>query len=155
MKLPYLKNTILTSKLSKGIGHNYYGEPAWPNDILYVFPIVILGTLCISLGLSYCQPYGGGEPADPFSTPQEILPEWYFFPVFNLLRLLPSKLIGVLTMAIVPVILLVTCFIENVNVYQNPFRRPLANSLFLFSVGISFWSASGSLLGGSQFLPFV
>ena len=28
IKLPYLKSTILCSKLSKGMGHNYYGEPA-------------------------------------------------------------------------------------------------------------------------------
>jgi cytochrome b6-f complex subunit 4 len=32
-----------------------------------------------------------GEPADPFNTPLEILPEWYFFPTFNLLRVLPNK----------------------------------------------------------------
>jgi cytochrome b6-f complex subunit 4 len=23
----------LRAKLAKGMGHNYYGEPAWPNDI--------------------------------------------------------------------------------------------------------------------------
>ena len=28
IKLPYLKSRILCSKLSKGMGHNYYGEPA-------------------------------------------------------------------------------------------------------------------------------
>jgi cytochrome b6-f complex subunit 4 len=33
-----------------------------------------------------------GEPADPFNTPLEILP--YFFPTFNLLRVLPNKLLG-------------------------------------------------------------
>jgi cytochrome b6-f complex subunit 4 len=31
------------------------------------------------------------EPADPFNTPLEILPEWYFFPTFNLLRVLPNN----------------------------------------------------------------
>ena len=145
----------MVSKLAKGVGHNYYGEPAWPNDILFVFPIVILGTLMLSLGLSYCQPYFKGKISDPFSTPQEILPEWYFFPVFNLLRLMPSKLIGVFTMISVPAILILIPFIENINIYQNPFRRPVASSLFLFSSAIIIWSASGSLLGNSQFLPFV
>ncbi|KAL5681526.1 hypothetical protein ACJX0J_007911, partial [Zea mays] len=33
------------AKLAKGMGHNYYGEPAWPNDLLYIFPVVILGTI--------------------------------------------------------------------------------------------------------------
>jgi cytochrome b6-f complex subunit 4 len=41
------------------------------------------------------------EPANPFATPLEILPEWYFFPTFNLLRVLPNKLLGVLSMAAV------------------------------------------------------
>ncbi|KAL5644277.1 hypothetical protein ACJX0J_002122, partial [Zea mays] len=36
---------ILIAKLAKGMGHNYYGEPAWPNDLLYIFPVVILGTI--------------------------------------------------------------------------------------------------------------
>ena len=36
IKKPNLKNPILLAKLSKGMGHNYYGEPAWPNDLLYI-----------------------------------------------------------------------------------------------------------------------
>ncbi|KAG5626509.1 hypothetical protein H5410_011727 [Solanum commersonii] len=35
-----------------------------------------------------------GEPADPFTTLLEILPEWYFFPVFQILRTVPNKLLG-------------------------------------------------------------
>ena len=79
VKMPYLKNKVLVSKLAKGMGHNYYGEPAWPNDILYVFPIVIFGGLIVVLGLSIVEPVSLGEPANPFATPLEILPEWYFF----------------------------------------------------------------------------
>ncbi|KAL5643769.1 hypothetical protein ACJX0J_003912 [Zea mays] len=40
-----LYTPILLAKLAKGMGHNYYGEPAWPNDLLYIFPVVILGTI--------------------------------------------------------------------------------------------------------------
>jgi cytochrome b6-f complex subunit 4 len=72
-----------------------------------------------------------GEPADPFNTPLEILPEWYFFPTFNLLRVLPNKLLGVLAMAAVPLGLITVPFIENVNKFQNPFRRPLASLTFI------------------------
>jgi cytochrome b6-f complex subunit 4 len=35
------------------MGHNYYGEPAWPNDILYIFPIVIFGIRSYILGLRF------------------------------------------------------------------------------------------------------
>jgi cytochrome b6-f complex subunit 4 len=50
---------------------------------------------------------------------------------FNLLRVLPNKLLGVLLMAAVPLGLITVPFIENVNKFQNPFRRPLASLTFL------------------------
>ncbi|KAJ0727214.1 putative cytochrome b/b6, cytochrome b6/f complex, subunit IV, cytochrome b/b6 domain superfamily [Helianthus annuus] len=72
-----------------------------------------------------------GEPADPLATPLEILPEWYFFPVFQILRTVPNKLLGVLLMVSVPAGLLTVPFLENVNKFQNPFRRPVATTVFL------------------------
>mmetsp|Transcript_63241 Transcript_63241/g.175993 ORF Transcript_63241/g.175993 Transcript_63241/m.175993 type:complete len:160 (+) Transcript_63241:23-502(+) len=139
VKLPYLFSTMLCGKLSKGMGHNYYGEPAWPNDILYIFPVVILGVLASLLGLGVTEPLGLGSSASPFATPFQILPEWYFFPTFNLLRVLPDKFIGVLSMACVPVILLVVPFTENLSKYQNPMRRPLVMCNFLTTIVYSIW----------------
>ena len=40
LKKPDLSDPKLRAKLAKGMGHNYYGEPAWPNDLLYIFPAV-------------------------------------------------------------------------------------------------------------------
>ena len=113
LKKPDLTDPKLRAKLAKGMGHNYYGEPAWPNDLLYMFPVVILGTLGCTIGLSVLSPSPLGEKADPFATPLEILPEWYFFPTFNLLRVIPNKLLGVLSMASVPVGLITVPFIER------------------------------------------
>jgi len=48
-KKPDLSDPVLRAKLAKGMGHNYYGEPAWPNDLLYIFPVVIFGTLHVLL----------------------------------------------------------------------------------------------------------
>jgi cytochrome b6-f complex subunit 4 len=101
-KKPDLSDPVLRAKLAKGMGHNYYGEPAWPNDLLYIFPVVILGTFAAVIGLAVLDPAAIGEPANPFATPLEILPEWYFFPVFQLLRTVPNKLLGVALMAAVP-----------------------------------------------------
>ena len=39
---PNLRDPVLRLQLGKGLGHNTYGEPAWPNDLLYMFPICIL-----------------------------------------------------------------------------------------------------------------
>ena len=36
LKKPDLSDPKLRAKLAKGMGHNYYGEPAWPNDLLSV-----------------------------------------------------------------------------------------------------------------------
>ena len=48
---PEVGDPVLRAKLSKGMGHNSYGEIAWPNDLLYMFPVCILGVLGISTGL--------------------------------------------------------------------------------------------------------
>src|SRR6202167_4427659 len=37
-------------------------------------------------------------PANPLQTPPEIVPEWYFLPLYAILRSIPSKLIGVCAM---------------------------------------------------------
>jgi cytochrome b6-f complex subunit 4 len=152
IKKPDLSDPKLRAKLAKGMGHNYYGEPAWPNDLLYIFPVCIFGTFAILIGLSVLEPSGFGEPANPFATPLEILPEWYFFPTFNLLRVLPSKLLGVASMAAVPVGLLTVPFIENVNKFQNPFRRPIASIVFLFGTFTAFWLGIGATMPITQAL---
>ena len=143
-KKPNLSDPILREKLAKGMGHNYYGEPAWPNDLLYIFPVVILGTGACIVALSVLDPAMVGEPANPFATPLEILPEWYLYPVFQILRSLPNKLLGVLGMVSVPLGLLVIPFIENVNKFQNPFRRPVSTTLFLIGTFVTIWLGIGA-----------
>lgn len=152
LKKPDLTDAKLRAKLAKGMGHNYYGEPAWPNDLLYIFPVVILGVIACIVGLSVLEPSGLGEKADPFATPLEILPEWYFFPTFNLLRVIPNKLLGVLSMAAVPAGLLTVPFLENVNKFQNPFRRPIASLTFIVGTFVAIWLGIGACLPISQAL---
>ena len=155
VKLPYLRSTMLRTKLAKGMGHNYYGEPAWPNDILYIFPIVIYGSLAVTVGLGVGEPINMSDQSNPFATPLEILPEWYFFPTFNLLRILPDKYLGVISMLYVPIALIATPFIENINKYQGCYRRPIALATFLVTVTYSIWLGIGSLVPLSEALPLV
>jgi len=82
IKKPDLSDPVLRAKLAKGMGHNYYGEPAWPNDLLYMFPVVILATIALSISLAVMEPTPLGEPADPFATPLEILTRVVLFPYF-------------------------------------------------------------------------
>ena len=41
LKKPDLSDPKLRAKLAKGMGHNYYGEPAWPNDLLYILYCIV------------------------------------------------------------------------------------------------------------------
>ncbi|MBE9223652.1 cytochrome b6-f complex subunit IV [Cyanobacterium stanieri LEGE 03274] len=145
IKKPDLNDPKLRAKLAQNMGHNYYGEIAWPNDILYMFPICILGALGLIVGLSILDPAMIGEPADPFATPLEILPEWYLYPVFQILRVLPNKLLGIACQAAIPLGLMLVPFIESVNKFQNPFRRPIAMTVFLFGTLVTLWLGAGSL----------
>jgi cytochrome b6/f complex subunit IV len=96
--------------------------------------------------LAILDPAANGEPANPFATPLEILPELYFFPTFQLLRTVPNKLLGVLLIAAVPAGLLTVPFIESINKFQNPFRRPVAITLFLVGTFLAIWLGIGATL---------
>ena len=144
LKKPDLEDPKLRAKLAKGMGHNYYGEPAWPNDLLYIFPVVILGTIACVVGLAVLDPAMLGDKADPFATPLEILPEWYLYPVFQILRVVPNKLLGITLQTLVPLGLMLIPFIENVNKFQNPFRRPLAMAFFLFGTVFTIYLGIGA-----------
>ncbi len=138
-KRPDLNDPTLRAKLLQGMGHNYYGEPAWPNELLYVFPVVMLGTFALCVGLAVLDPAMAGEPANPFATPLEILPEWYLYPVFQILRVVPNKLLGIAMMVAIPLGLMCIPLIESINKFQNPFRRPIATLIFLFGTLSALW----------------
>jgi len=146
IKKPDLTNPILRAKLAKGMGHNYYGEPAWPNDLLYIFPVVILGTIACVVGLAVLDPAMLGDKANPFATPLEILPEWYLYPVFQILRVVPNKLLGIALQTLIPLGLMVLPFIENVNKFQNPFRRPVAMTVFFIGTVTAIWLGIGAAM---------
>jgi cytochrome b6-f complex subunit 4 len=82
------------------MGHNYYGEPVWPNDIFVHFPLTMLSILacCVVVHFTYTQRV---TSADPFNTIRNFT-RWYFFPTFNLITCITNKLLGVLAMAAVP-----------------------------------------------------
>ncbi|MGK7907726.1 MAG: cytochrome b6-f complex subunit IV [Synechococcus sp.] len=141
-----LDNPKVRAKLEKNMGHMTYGEPAWPNDLLFMFPVVILGTIAMVVAFAVMEPAGVGEAADPFATPLEILPEWYLYPAFQLLRIAPNKLLGIALMSAIPAGLLFVPFIENVNKFQNPLRRPVATAVFLFGTVFALYMGIGATL---------
>jgi len=66
-KKPDISDPILRENLPRAWDLVLWGT--WPNDLLYIFPVVILGTgacIVVLLGLRPCM---SGEPANPFATP--------------------------------------------------------------------------------------
>lgn len=72
-------------------------------------------------------------PANPMSTPAHIVPEWYFLPVYAILRSIPNKLGGVAAIGLVFVSLLALPFLNTSEIRSSSFR-PIHKILFWFLV---------------------
>jgi ubiquinol-cytochrome c reductase cytochrome b subunit len=67
-------------------------------------------------------------PANPFSTPAHIVPEWYFLPYYAILRSIPDKLGGVIAMISAILILLLLPIINTSKIRSSKFRPIFAFS---------------------------
>jgi ubiquinol-cytochrome c reductase cytochrome b subunit len=76
-------------------------------------------------------------PANPMSTPAHIVPEWYFLPVYAILRSIPNKLGGVLAIALVFACLFALPFLNTSQVRSASFR-PIHAKLFWLLVADCF-----------------
>jgi ubiquinol-cytochrome c reductase cytochrome b subunit len=61
-------------------------------------------------------------PANPLSTPPEIVPEWYFLPFYAILRSIPNKLIGVCAMFASILVLFILPWLDRSPVRSGSFR---------------------------------
>jgi len=72
-------------------------------------------------------------PANPLSTPAHIVPEWYYLPFYAMLRAVPDKLMGVITMFAAIGILFVLPWLDTSKVRSMRYR-PLAKLFFFVFV---------------------
>jgi len=75
-------------------------------------------------------------PANPMSTPAHIVPEWYFLPVYAILRSIPNKLGGVAAIGLVFACLLALPFLNTSPIRSSSFR-PLHRKFFWMLVADS------------------
>nr|ANY30577.1 apocytochrome b [Halophila decipiens] len=68
-------------------------------------------------------------PANPMSTPPHIVPEWYFLPIYAILRSIPDKAGGVAAIALVFLCLLALPFFQQIYVRSSSFR-PIYQGMF-------------------------
>jgi ubiquinol-cytochrome c reductase cytochrome b subunit len=105
--------------------------------------------LIIFLGIVFFAPDGGGwllekpnfTPANPMATPEHITPAWYFGSFYAMLRAVPDKLLGVLTMGAAVVIIFFVPWLDRSPVKSIRYKGKLSKiALILFT--ISFFALS-------------
>ena len=65
---------------------------------------------------------------------------------FQILRVVPNKLLGIALQTLVPLGLMLVPFIESFNKFQNPFRRPVAMTVFLTGTLVTIYLGIGAAL---------
>nr|CAI5371515.1 COB.CDS.1 [Saccharomyces cerevisiae]CAI6380631.1 COB.CDS.1 [Saccharomyces cerevisiae] len=71
-------------------------------------------------------------PGNPLVTPASIVPEWYLLPFYAILRSIPDKLLGVITMFAAILVLLVLPFTDRSVVRGNTFKVLSKFFFFIF-----------------------
>lgn len=99
------------------------GTPFWPNHVIKegIASYLLLGIL---FTLAVFVPLMPGPPADPLSTPEGIKPEWYFLPMFQLLKYLPEP-IAVGLPGLVGLLIFLLPFLDR-SPERHPAKRPVA-----------------------------
>ena len=71
--------------------------PFFPNHFMTEFYVAIgfLIVLIVIGALGIFFPVGLQAPADPLDTPLHVKPEWYFLALYQLLKYVPSSVIGI------------------------------------------------------------
>jgi ubiquinol-cytochrome c reductase cytochrome b subunit len=88
-------------------------------------------------------------PANPYSTPAHIVPEWYFLWVYAILRSIPNKAMGVIAIGLTFASLIALPFISVVQVGSPRFRIIYERLFWVFvaDVFLLTW------LGGQEVMP--
>ncbi|MBI5042716.1 MAG: cytochrome b subunit of the bc complex [Nitrospirae bacterium] len=95
-----------------------------------VAAFIFLGIL-IPLAILY--PFEEPEPANPFVTPEHIKPEWYFLVAYQILKIVPSKALGLVLQGIAILAIILLPFLDT-NPERNPRKRPLFSIIAIISI---------------------
>ncbi len=116
------------------------GYPFYPYFILKEMFMVALYFALMFLIIGFLPtlflPEEANIPADPFKTPAHIKPEWYFLAPYQMLKIIPNKLLGVGIQIVITAIFLFWPFFDKKE-EENILRRPFLLTLFILS--LFFW----------------
>ncbi len=109
-------------EVTKKDGIPFFPDHALKEGIVFFIILGILVTLSVLL------PFELGEKADPLSTPHAIKPEWYFLPMYQVLKYFP-KLLGIFIVTLAPLFLFLWPFIDRTP-ERHPGKRPVSMAFF-------------------------
>lgn len=110
----------------------------------YKIIIATLFLLAVMSSLTIILPPGIGTPADPTVTPFHIKPEWYFYPTYRFLQLVPLK-VGIYVTVAFLLAFTFWPFIEPLLSKKNEVRRNISYGVgiltLLITLGLTVWES--------------
>jgi len=133
----YYRSRYATSKRA--------GVPFWPN-ILYKDVVIGVGVVAILVVLALITGAGLEPPADPSDTLYVPRPEWYFLPLFQLLKIVPGSWESVVAVGLpsaIVLVLLMLPFFDRKSIRSLSHRPVAIASMSVMLAG------SGLLIGSA------
>nr|QXX99487.1 cytochrome b [Dimorphostylis asiatica] len=116
----------LTSKSMKTSFHPYSSSTDMESLISLMFYMILM---CLLGSLFFVEDPDNFNPANPLMAPPHIQPEWYFLFAYAILRSIPNKLGGVISLAMSVLILYILPFTFNKKFKSSSFN-PLTKVMF-------------------------
>jgi ubiquinol-cytochrome c reductase cytochrome b subunit len=120
-----------------GVSGNYDRIPFSPyyifKDLITIFLFIIILSVFVFFMPNVLGDSENYVMANPMQTPPAIVPEWYLLPFYAILRSIPNKLLGVITMFAALLILLIVPYIDISRSRGIQFK-PLSKIIFYIFV---------------------
>jgi ubiquinol-cytochrome c reductase cytochrome b subunit len=124
-------------------GHPYY--PYLLEKQAFMGMIYFMGMFAIiTFAPTFFFPEEATVPADALKTPENIRPEWYLLAPYQMLKLIPNKLLGILIQIILVAVFIFWPFLDT-HKEKNIFKRPVLRGVFIvlmISMVILMWWGS-------------
>jgi ubiquinol-cytochrome c reductase cytochrome b subunit len=124
------------------------GPPFYPyfvsKEAFMVAIYFIIMFSIISFAPALFLPADATTPADPFSTPEHIRPEWYFLALYEMLKLIPNRFLGIASQLVLVLVFILWPLLDKSEEY-NLLKRPLLLATFfgiiVVWIGLTLWGS--------------
>ena len=124
-----------------GVSGNYDRLPFAPyfifKDLITIFIFILVLSVFVFFMPNFLGDSENYVMANPMQTPPAIVPEWYLLPFYAILRSIPNKLLGVISMFSAILILLTMPFVDLSRLRGVQFRPFSKAAYFIFIT--NFW----------------